>query len=178
MAAVTICSDFGAPKNKVWHCFHCFPNLFPMKWWDKMPWSSFSECWAPLPKIFIKVLCIKAKTRNRLLLLLSHSAMSNTCELMDCSPPGFSVHWILQAKILEWVAISFSNAWKWKVRELAQSCPTLSDRMDCSPPGSPVPGILQARTLEWVAISQNLLPTPHSTSLGCHRALSWAPCAI
>ena len=25
MAAVTICSDFGAPKNKVWHCFHCFP---------------------------------------------------------------------------------------------------------------------------------------------------------
>ena len=25
MAAVTICSDFGAPKNKIWHCFHCFP---------------------------------------------------------------------------------------------------------------------------------------------------------
>ena len=25
MAAVTICSDFGAQKNKVWHCFHCFP---------------------------------------------------------------------------------------------------------------------------------------------------------
>jgi len=24
MAAITICSDFGAPKNKVWHCFHCF----------------------------------------------------------------------------------------------------------------------------------------------------------
>ena len=46
MAAVTICSDFGAPKNKVWHCFHCFPHLFPMKWWDQMPWSSFSECWA------------------------------------------------------------------------------------------------------------------------------------
>ena len=25
MAAVTICSDFGAPRNKVSHCFHCFP---------------------------------------------------------------------------------------------------------------------------------------------------------
>ena len=25
MAAVTICSDFGVQKNKVWHCFHCFP---------------------------------------------------------------------------------------------------------------------------------------------------------
>ena len=23
-----------------------FPHLFPMKWWDQMPWSSFSECWA------------------------------------------------------------------------------------------------------------------------------------
>ena len=25
----TICSDFGAPQNKVWHCFHCFPIYFP-----------------------------------------------------------------------------------------------------------------------------------------------------
>ena len=29
MATVTICSDFGAPKNKVWHCFYCFPIYFP-----------------------------------------------------------------------------------------------------------------------------------------------------
>ena len=29
MAAVTICSDFEAPQNKVWHCFHCFPIYFP-----------------------------------------------------------------------------------------------------------------------------------------------------
>ena len=35
---------------------------------------------------------------------------------MDCSLPGFSVHGILQAGTLEWVAISFSNAWKWKVK--------------------------------------------------------------
>ena len=33
MAAVTICSDFGAPQNKVWHCFHCFPIYFP--WSDR-----------------------------------------------------------------------------------------------------------------------------------------------
>ena len=38
------------------------------------------------------------------------------CDLMDCSPPGFSIHGIVQARILEWVAISFSNAWKWKVK--------------------------------------------------------------
>ena len=35
---------------------------------------------------------------------------------MDCSPPGSSVHGILQARMLEWAAISFSNAWKWKVK--------------------------------------------------------------
>ena len=38
MAAVTICSDFGAQENKVCHCFQ-FPHLFPMKWWDWMLWS-------------------------------------------------------------------------------------------------------------------------------------------
>ena len=32
------------------------------------------------------------------------------CDPMDCSLPGFSVHGILQARTLEWVAISFSNA--------------------------------------------------------------------
>ena len=38
------------------------------------------------------------------------------CDPIDGSPPGSSVHGILQARTLEWVAISFSNAWKWKVK--------------------------------------------------------------
>jgi len=38
------------------------------------------------------------------------------CDPMDCSLPGFSVPGILQARTLEWVAISFSNAWNWKVK--------------------------------------------------------------
>ena len=37
------------------------------------------------------------------------------CDPMDGSPPGSPVPGILQARTLEWVAISFSNAWKWKV---------------------------------------------------------------
>ena len=36
MAAVTICSDFGAPKNKVSHCFHCVSIYFP--------WSDGTRC--------------------------------------------------------------------------------------------------------------------------------------
>ena len=36
------------------------------------------------------------------------------CKPIDGSPPGSPIPGILQARILEWVAISFSNAWKWK----------------------------------------------------------------
>ena len=35
---------------------------------------------------------------------------------IDSSPPGFPIPGILQARTLKWVAISFSNAWKWKVK--------------------------------------------------------------
>ena len=38
------------------------------------------------------------------------------CDPRDGSPPGFPVPGILQARTLEWAAISFSNAWKWKVK--------------------------------------------------------------
>ena len=38
------------------------------------------------------------------------------CDPIDSSPPGTPVPGILQARTLEWVAISFSNAWKWKVQ--------------------------------------------------------------
>ena len=38
------------------------------------------------------------------------------CDPIDGSPPGSPVPGILQATTLEWVAISFSNAWKWKVK--------------------------------------------------------------
>ena len=38
------------------------------------------------------------------------------CNPIDRSPPGFPVPGILQARKLEWVAISFSNAWKWKAK--------------------------------------------------------------
>ena len=38
------------------------------------------------------------------------------CDPIDGSPLGSSVPGILQARTLEWIAISFSNAWKWKVK--------------------------------------------------------------
>ena len=44
------------------------------------------------------------------LLLLSHFSRVRLCDRIDSSPPSSSVPGILQARILEWVAISFSNA--------------------------------------------------------------------
>ena len=54
---------------------------------------------------------------------------------MDCSPPGSSVHGTFQARVLEWVAIAFSEANIYQATsesesEVAQSCPTLCDPMD------------------------------------------------
>ena len=40
MAAVNICSDFGAQENKVSHCFHCFPIYLP--WSDGTGWHDLS----------------------------------------------------------------------------------------------------------------------------------------
>ena len=56
------------------------------------------------------------------------------------SPPGSPIPGILQARILEWVAILFSNA-SMHAKSL-QSCLTLCDSMDSSPPGSSVHRIL------------------------------------
>ena len=56
-------------------------------------------------------------------ILLSHTATAKSlqscltlCDPIDGSPPGSPVPEILQPRTLEWVAISFSNAWKWKVK--------------------------------------------------------------
>ena len=96
-----------------------------------------------------------------LVLLLSRFSRVWLCDPIDGSRPGSPVPGILQARTPEWVAISFSNAWKWKVkseREVTQSCLTPSDPMDCSPPGFSVHGILQARVLEWGAIAFSHVP--------------------
>ena len=73
------------------------------------------------------------------------------CDPIDGSPPGSCVPGSLQARTLERVVISFSNACM--DAKLLQLWPTLCNSMDISPPGSSVHRILQARILEWVAIS-------------------------
>ena len=85
------------------------------------------------------------------------------CDPIEGSPLGSSVPGILQARILEWVAISFSNARKLKSEsEVAQSCPTLSDPMDCSLPGSSVHGFSRQEYWSGVPLPSLLhFPGPH-----------------
>ena len=97
------------------------------------------------------------------------------CDPIDSSPPGSAIPGILQARTLEWVAISFSNACM-KVKsesesEVAQSCPTLSDPMDCSQAGSSVHGSFQARVLEWVAVAFSCLAAKLYPTLLRHYGL-------
>ena len=68
---------------------------------------SRQEYWSQLPL---------PSPEKLLLLLLSHFSLVQLCVTIDGSPPGSPIPGILQARTLEWVAISFSNAWKWKVK--------------------------------------------------------------
>ena len=60
-------------------------------------------------------------TELLLLLLSRFSLVWFLCDPIDRSPPDFPVPGILQARTLEWVAISLSNAWKWKVKVKSRS---------------------------------------------------------
>ena len=76
------------------------------------------------------------------------------CDPVGGSPPGFPVLGILQARILEWVTISFSSAWKWKVKVKSLSRVWLpATPWTRSLSGSSIHGIFQARVLEWGAIA-------------------------
>ena len=78
------------------------------------------------------------------------------CEPIDGSPPSSAVPGILQARLLEWVAISCSNTWKWKVKVKSLSrVRLLVTPWTAAYQALPSMGFFQARVLEWVP-----LPSP------------------
>ena len=126
---------------------------------------------------------VRGKGMNKLETLTAAAAKSlqsclTLCDPIDVSPPGSPAPGILRARTLEWVAISFSNAWKWKSEsEVVQSCPTLSDPMDYSPPGSSIHGIFQARVLEWGAIAFSMKLSHELLNQKTARGLMWSQVA-
>ena len=79
---------------------------------------------------------------------------------IDGNPPGFPVPGILQARTLEWVAISFSNAWKWNVKVKSLSCAWLL--------ATPWTGAYQAPENPWDFPGK-------STGVRCHCLLQNSP---
>ena len=76
------------------------------------------------------------------------------CDPIDGSPPGSPIPGILQARTLEWLAISFSSAWKWKVKVKSLSHVQLFETpWTAAYQAPPSMGFFQARVLEWVAIA-------------------------
>ena len=76
------------------------------------------------------------------------------CDPRDGSPPGFPIPGILQARILEWVAISVSNAWKWNGKvKLLSRVRLLVTSWTTAYQVPPSVGFFQARVLEWGAIA-------------------------
>ena len=118
------------------------------------------------------------KDRDLFLLLLLLSRFSH---VRLCATPETEAHqapypWDSPGKntgvgchfLLQWMKVKSE-------REVAQSCPTLSDPMDYSLPGSSIHGIFQARVLEWgaIAFSGSL---PRNTEI--HRGLNNEICEV
>ena len=82
---------------------------------------------------------VKSGTRSQnSLMMLCYARLSLTlCDPMDCSPTGSSVQGISQARVLEWVAISFSRGSSWPRNWTCVSCIAGKFFTHFSPQGSP-----------------------------------------
>ena len=113
------------------------------------------------------------------------------CDPIDGSPPGSPIRGILQARVLEWVAISFSNAWKWKVKVKSLSHVRLFATSWTAAYQAP-PSMRFSRQEYWQCIysmllSPFILPSPSKSVLCICTAISalqigssapffWIPC--
>ena len=111
-------------------------------------------------------------------MLVTQSCLT-LCNLMDCSPPGSSVHGILQAKILEWVAIPFST--EFPDPGIKPRSPTLqADSLLSEPPGKLTCSLLLLLILLSRFSCVQLLATPWTAapqaplSMGFSRQEYWS----
>ena len=85
---------------------------FPrQKYWSGLPFPSPGDLPNPGIEPVSPALAAAAAAAAKLL-----QSCPTLCNPIDGSPPGSPIPGILQAITLEWVAISFSNAWRWKVK--------------------------------------------------------------
>ena len=91
------------------------------------------------------------------------------CDPIDCSPPGSSVHGISQARILEWVAISFSRGSSWP--SLLHLLHWQADALSLFHPGSPEPSYTKSSYPEGTMLKR--LHRPQRARERCLRRTGW-----
>ena len=132
-----------------------YSNSCPSSWWchPTISWSvvPFSSCLQSFPPSgtfamtqFFPAAAAAAKSLQSCLTL---------CDPIDSSPPGSAVPGILQARTLEWVAISFSNAWKWSRSVVSYSSLSQGTAAYQTPPS-----LAFSRQEYWSGLP---LPSPH-----------------
>ena len=84
--------------------------------WSPLTWPAPSSQSAVLLKAFSHAALWLPSGSTAAATAKSLQSRPTLCDPIDGSPPGSSIPGILQARTLEWVSISFSNAWKWKVK--------------------------------------------------------------
>ena len=98
-------------------CWECLPSLgtFRNHWFKTMniEAQTFSTHFSSVPPLFWATLCSLWGLCSPPTCTQSLQSCLTLCNPMDCSPPGSSVYGILQAGILEWVAISSSGRSPW-----------------------------------------------------------------
>ena len=97
-------------------------RFFRHEYWSGLPFPTPGDF--PDPGIKLASLMSPAQAGGFLTTAKSLQLCPTLCNPIDSSPQGSPVPGILQARTLEWVAISFSNAWKWKVKVKLLSQPT------------------------------------------------------
>ena len=136
--------------------------------WGQPSWFFYSPLyfWCPANFLYCKdgfqthSTISAIKTINTSLDVITSEGVSaqpclTLCEPMDCSLPGSSVHGLLQARILEWVAMPSSRGSSQPKDQTQVSLVAGQDSLPSDPPGSP-------RILEWVAY-------PFSRGSSCPR---------
>ena len=89
------------------------------------------------PHVYHKKICTRLKEGPRSIDWRVCSACLTLCDPVDCSPPGSSVHGILQATALEWVAVHFSRGSSWPRDRTQVSCIAGGFFLAAETPGEP-----------------------------------------
>ena len=106
-----------------WYTGDWLPYWFSSLWMRFLP--SALTAGQDLPSSLWPFLTFGVKSNNpewSLAAAKSFRSCLTLCDPIDNSPPGSPVPGILQARTLEWVAISFSSSWKWKLKVKSLSC--------------------------------------------------------